>query len=665
MRIVLFFLLLLHGYVVVQAQTPLRGLGNRIPRGGGGGGGMDSLQRRDKKEDSVNIFYRYLDSVQQFRLDTAVNDFRTRFPVPVTYQYLGNPGQPARSMLLQPESRGGFDAGFHIYDVYRWTPERARFFNTTKPFTELGYLLGSQTQQTIQVLQTQNIKPYWNLTFQYRLISGPGFFNNQRVNHNNLMLTSWYAARRKRYNNYFVITSNKMQSGENGGILNDTNYLDDPVYENRITIPTKLAPNTGFSRNFFTAPINTGRLHRDVTVLLRQQYDFGKKDSIVTDSTVIPLFYPRLRFEHTFRYGTQQYRFYDRSATDSFYWAAYSYLLLQSPDTIEVQDRWREVTNEFSIYQFPDAKNLQQYIKTGAGYQFLSGRVRTGTENLYNIYVQGEYRNLSRNKKWDITAQGQLWLAGYNSGDYRAYASLQRVLSSKLGSLQAGFENINRSPGFVFDNRSSFYVAAPQNFGKENWTRFFGHITNPALRLRLGAEYALVTNYLYFTGWKDPRQESTAFTLLRITGSKVFRLARRFNLHTDVWLQQPTGNPPVNVPQVLTRNRLMYEGTLGFRHLRLAAGVEARYHTAYNADGYSPLLGQFVFQDSIRIANRPDVDAFVHFRIRRFTTYFRLENLNTASSQNGFGFTRNNLAAPDYPYPGLVIRFGVFWGFIN
>ena len=59
------------------------------------------------------------------------------------------------------------------------------------------------------------------------------------------------------------------------------------------------------------------------------------------------------------------------------------------------------------------------------------------------------------------------------------------------------------------------------------------------------------------------------------------------------------------------------------------------------------------------------MDAFFHFRIRSFKAYVRAENLNAVNLQNGFGFTHNNLAAPDYPYPGLVIRFGVFWSFVN
>ena len=119
------------------------------------------------------------------------------------------------------------------------------------------------------------------------------------------------------------------------------------------------------------------------------------------------------------------------------------------------------------------------------------------------------------------------------------------------------------------------------------------------------------------------------------------------------------------MPLVYTRNRFLYEGNLGFKNLNIAFGLEGRYHTPYKADNYSPVLGQFFYQDSVTINNLPDVHGLLHFRIRSFTAYVRAENLNTARIFGGFQFNNNNLAAPGYPTPGLNIRFGVFWSFVN
>lgn len=662
-KFLLFFILVVFSHAG-NAQGILRRAGGGFPSTSGST--TDTFERRNKFEDSITIGYRYLDSSRNYLLDSTINDFYKRFPVPSTYHYLGNPGTAAKSILFAPTSKIGFDPGFHGFDVYKWSLENVRFFTTTRPYTELGYVLGSQAQQIIEILHTQNLKPYWNVSLNYRLINSPGFFKNQRTNHNNYQLTSWYNSPNKRYNNYLVILGNKLQAAENGGIKNDQDYLNDPVYDDRLSVPVKIGAIEGFTTNPFNDQLKTGNRSRDFNFLMRQQYDFGRKDSLVTDSTVIPLFFPRLRFEHTLKTGKYRNQFRDFDADSIFYQTSYGLTLPDQVDTIQRTDQWRELSNDFSIYQFPDAKNLQQFIKAGVEYQILNGDLGNNSESLYNIIGHGEYRNRTRNQKWDMAATGKLYFNGYNAGDYHAYVSLQRLISNKIGSIQVGFENINRSPSFIFDQRSHFYLDEPKSFSKENTTHLFAVINNPALQFQLSADYFLIGNYLYIQDMYKLKQESGLFNLLRFHASKKFTIGKHWSLYSDVYLQQKTGNVALNLPLLFTRNRFLYEGNFGFKNLNLAFGTELRYHTAYKADGYSPFLSQFSFQDSARINNRPDISALLHFRIRSFKAYIRAENLNTLRSNGGsLQFKAHNFAAPDYPYPGMVMRFGIYWSFVN
>lgn len=121
---------------------------------------------------------------------------------------------------------------------------------------------------------------------------------------------------------------------------------------------------------------------------------------------------------------------------------------------------------------------------------------------------------------------------------------------------------------------------------------------------------------------------------------------------------------PIKVPNIYTRNRLAFEGKF-YKNLMLSTGLDVRYFTPYKAYGFSAVTGQFVTQDSVTIKNLPDVAAYLHFRIRGFAAYIRAENLNTVSTINGFGFINNNFAAPHYPTPGLIIRVGIRWWFLN
>lgn len=649
----------------------IRRVGERVKQigGAGGSGSSDSLRHRDKLADSITISFRYLDSTRNYKLDSSIDDFSRRFPVPSTNIHLGNTGTASRSLLFSPTFNTGFDPGFHAFDVYKWKPEQVRFFTTTRPYSEINYLLGSRVEQVIELTHTQNINPNWNFSFQYRLVNSPGFFKNQKTNHNNYLLTSRFQSTNKRYSNYFLLLGNKLQASENGGIQDTADFLNNVFYKDRFNIPTKLGGDEAFSANFFSTKLTTGNKYNEFTVLLRQQYDLGKKDSIVTDSTVVPLFYPRLRFEHTLQFDKNKFIYQDYAADSVFYKKYYDTSLRRSLDTFLLQERWQVITNDFSIYQFPDAKNLQQFIRIGLMLQNISGELSSGKKNFFNTAGHAEYRNKTRNLQWDIEANGKLFFTGFNSGDYQASISLQRLLSKKIGYLQLGFQNISRTPSFLYDNRSSFYLLkTTENFKKENSTHLFASYFLPSFKFRLTAHYYLATNYTYIRKYYQLQQHAGLFNVLQIALEKTIRLTKHWNWHADIYFQQAIGDAPVNLPVIYSRNRIGYEGNLGFRNLNIAMGTEIRYRSPYKADGYSPVLGQFYLQDSITISNPlPDIAAYVHFRIRPFKAFFRIENLNTARKQKngGLGFTNNNLVAPGYALPGLQFRLGVYWGFVN
>jgi hypothetical protein len=416
------FLMLCLASVTAYSQDPtLQNIGGKLKQLGGSfgqrsmmGGETDSLRHRNKLEDSITITYRYLDSTVNYVLDSSIIDFTNRFPAPATNIYLGNIGNASRSLLFSPLLNSGFDPGFHAFDVYRCNLDQVRFFNTTRPYSELTYQLGSRVEQMIEVLHTQNRTPNWNFLFQYRMINSPGFFKNQKTSHNNYLFTSRYQSNKKRYGAYLVLLGNKLQSGENGGIIDTVDYLNDPIYKDRFIIPTKIGGTDFFSGNFFSNKIYTGNKYSEFTFLLRQQYDFGKKDSLVTDSTVIPLFFPRLRLEHSFTFSTLKYQFLDQAHNTSggfgympdsaWYQDNYQYTLLQ--DTFAVQDKWRSISNDFSIYQFPDAKNQHQFFKVGLLIQNLHGEFTSGSKNFFNTAGHAEYRNKTKNQQWDIEAFG-------------------------------------------------------------------------------------------------------------------------------------------------------------------------------------------------------------------------------------------------------------------
>ncbi len=659
----LILVLLSYNHVLAQGDPVLSKLPG-IGRGISAKGGSDTtgFQRRDDQKDSITISYRYLDSTNRRNIDSSVNDFDKYYSVPSANQYLGNNGAASFPLIFQPMVKPGWDAGFHAYDIYKFTLEDSKFYKTTRPFSMLGYQLASGKEQMIKVMHTQNPRPNLNVGLDYKLITAPGFFITQNTNHNSYRIYGNYQGKRKRYNAYLVLLGNTIRASENGGIINDS-LLKDPNKKDRFSIPVNLGNSSAFRTNPFVTTVNTGNTYKDFTFFLRQSYDLGKRDSVaINDSTTEYLFYPKLRIQHSFTYNSYNYRFSDIVADSAVYKNWYDVDFQKAKDTFLLKEKWSVISNDFSLLQFPDTKNPAQFIMAGVTLQNIKGSFENSSVDFYNILLHGEYRNRTRNKLWNILLKGEFYINGLNAGDYSAYGSLDRFLNKRFGSINLFFRNVNRTPSFIFDNRSAFNLGNNNNFNKENITSFGATINNPFISI--GFKNHLVTNYTFFSNYYKTAQYSKLINIIQVFASKKFRISKRWNYYADLVFQQTDGAAPIKLPLLFTRNRLAFEGRF-YKNLNISTGLEARYYTGYKANNYSPVMGQFMPQDSVTIKNLPDVAAFVHFRIKGFTAYIRAENLNTVSFANGFGFINNNFAAPHYPTQGFIFRLGIQWWFVN
>jgi len=621
------------------------------------------LQHRDRNEDSITISYHYFDSTRNRLIDSSINDFTKKVTQPYYYINLGNFGTASKSLLFNPLMKAGFDAGFHQYDIYNFTIENTKFFQTTRPYTELSYLLGSKAEQFVDVIHTQNKKSNFNFSFEYRFSNSPGTYRTQNASNNNIRFTSHYLTPNKRYEAFLIFISTKNASSENGG-LKDASKLDSLSLNDPYELESRLGLAGTLVRDPFNTTVNTGNIYQHNTILFRHQYDFGQKDSLEVDTITYRFFYPRLRIQHTLTINLSDYHFLDQNADSTSYSTYFNYTI-PSNDTVNFEDKWSDITNEFSLISFPDKKNASQFAKVSGAFENIQGTFAdTVTHKYYNIYLSGEYRNRSRNNKWDIEAFGHLYLNGLNAGDYAAGISLKGQVSKKKDFIQIGVQNVNRTPSFIYNPVTSFPIIDKQNFNKENISKVFANYEDPKHGWVLSGEYFLVSNYTYFDSFFSAKQESTLFNVLHVSAEKKFRLNRYFNWYTEVHLQQTTGNAPVHLPSFLTRNRIAFEGNF-YTNLFLSTGFEVRYYSNYHADNYSPFTGQFFYQDSYTTSNRPDVNFFFDFRIKSFKLFGRIENLNTINTSQGFAFNKYNFVAPQYPYQSIWFRLGIWWSFVN
>ena len=631
--------------------------------GSSSGKSTDSLQKRDQNADSITLFYKLYNSNEALKLDSSINDFFVHYPLPYTTYHLGNLGTATKSYLFEPIQKGGFDAGFHAYDRYFYTLEGTPFYQTTRPYTEFGYLLGGKGEQLIEVKHTQNNKQQLNFSFDYRFSNSPGNVKNQNANLNNMRITAHYQSKRKRYESFWVMLNNKAASSENGGLVK-ASLLDSLSLNNPYELETRLGVSGVAFSNPFNTAIATGNIYKSNTLLWRQSYDLGQKDSVVKDTIVIHLFYPRIRFQNEIKYESSEYSFADNAPNEDSYLQYFKYDI-GTNDKVKFADAWSVLTNEFSVISYPQKNNANQFLQLGQGYSNISTTLANQKAwNNYDIYAFGVYKNKTRNQFWDLLAAGKLFLNGYHAGDYDAQFSLSRLLSTNGNYLKLSFQNSNRTPSANYLGLTQFPMSSLSNSQKENIIKMSGETGNRKTGWNLSANYELINNFNYFSAALQPAVYSPAFSYLRIQASNKFKISTYWNWYNELNFQTVDPAAPIHLPMLLTRQRLAFEGNF-YKNLFLSTGLEFIYHTDYKADDYMPLTGQFYVQNDYTLHNRPTANAYLNLLIKRFKAYVRLENLNTLISTSSALGSSYNFTARNYPGTGTWFRVGIWWNFIN
>jgi len=649
-----------------QVEINAQNFGNAlrpVGRANANGQSTDSLQKRDQNADSITIFYKLYNNNEIRKVDSSINDFFVHYPLLYTNYNLGNLGTASKSYIFTTQKKSGFDAGFHAYDGYSYTLAATPFYQTTRPYTELGYLLGGKGEQLIEVRHTQNKTQQLNFSFEYRFSNSPGNLKNQNANLNNMRITAHFQSKRKRYESYFVMLANKAASSENGGLVK-ASLLDSLSLNNPYELETRLGVSGASFRNPFNTSIATGSTYKNNTYLWRQTYDLGQKDSIVKDTVVIHLFYPRLRFQNEIKLESNQFVFEDRATNDISYLKYFNYNT--DPNTnIKFADNWNIVTNDFSLISYPQKNNSNQFLQVGSGYAHLATTLlHLQTWSDYDLYSFGIYKNKTRNQLWDLLASGKLYLNGYHAGDYDAQFYLSRILNTKGTYLKIAFQNSNRTPSANYLGLTQFPIYPLIGVQKENTVDLNGELGNNKKGFRVSFNYQLINNYNYFSSGFQPVVYAKPISYISTLLANTIKLSTHWNWYNETTVQVVDQAAPIHIPFILSRQRIAFEGNF-YKNLNLSTGLEMIYHTDFKADDYMPLTGQFFVQNAYMLHNRPTANAFLHFMIKRFKAYIRLENLNTLiPTSNSLGNTYN-FTAKNYPGTGTWFRVGIWWNFIN
>jgi hypothetical protein len=661
-------LIFLPGIISSQIRPDLRG-------GDGPQNLPDSQMERSMSESGKQIEpgikLWYLDGYGAFmdstKLDTMLDYYHLYHPVyknALTATYIGNYGTPAQNNnFLKRES----DIDFYFLktrSAYLLTPQSIRYYNTRTPYTLLDFSQSEhrtrKNETRFNVLHSQNVNPYLNVTFRFDQARSAGQYKNQEAKNNFVTLYSSYTKDRLNIHGGFI--SNSIINSENGGLKPDADLLGEPDTDFLDVNLTSVRSEFGNSVFFATGEYRFGRFEE-----IEQQDDLPDFEEDTEEEEEMPIpkkFKPFVGILYSFEYQNNLKEYIDEEdSTNTFFQHAY-----YGEDYTKDSIRFHQIRNVIQLKQYenPERKTSfgkrvflgQEFTKaTMPGLEF--GTFQPTTKRYSNIYAGGGiFRETG--KFWTWNFDGRIFLLGRNAGQTEINGIISKPLSflkDSLAFLRIRGSIENRMPDYFQEEFYSNRIRWNEDLKMEQRMTVNGILEIPERKLELNANYALINNYIYNDTLGIPSQFGGQLLVLSAYADKDFNL-KNFHFRTRVLWQKVSNEDVLHLPEFSAFVSTYYKFVIS-KVLFTQLGFDVRYNTAYYSDAYHPTTGLFYLQNDVKTGNFPYIDAFANLRLKRTRIFFKMINVGTEFIDKEYYTT------PGYPMNRMTFRFGVAWAFYD
>lgn len=647
---------------------------------------LDSLRKKEESgKDSVIFTARFIryttlkltkDSIQTLPLDTTLNGFQN-FSIIAQPRNptvgVGNLGLAAMPLLFDPRKTIGFDAGFHVLDYYAIGEDDIKYYQARTPYTNLYFASAGETEAVFRVTHSQNIKRNWNIGANFNRIGANGYYARQRGDHLNADLFTWYQSRNKRYNLWISAIFNTLKARENGSIPNDSIY-------------SKTNKDQSLGLDHLSENIrltDAGRIYRQNSFMIKQTYFVGRIDSLAQEITQKIL--PTNKIAYTFKYSRNSFTFQKNGLDD------HTAIPVGIADVSFTYDstRYTNVQNEFLYSFFLRGKGnsiIKNELKLDAGirhdfYNYSQGVYYQNKKDAYYNYTS-TFQNITLlgsagyrfSNRIDLNVDLQQIFQGRNAGDFLYDAKSNVLLSHSVGRIVLGGYFQNKSPEEVYTRYFGNHYNWKENFNRSKTINLSFNYYLDKLGLEAGAQYYLLSDYLYFTVPLDRKTATHAdyvananniipaqagsINLLKITVGKKLSFGK-FNLDSYL-VYQKTDNPDIlRTPEAYAFASFYLNQTF-FKALKTNVGFDIRYNTPYKNYSYSAAAGQFYVGEGTTFDTTPILDVWVKASLRRANLFVKTDYANQGLLSKGY-YTINR-----YPMQDRVLfKFGVSWSFYD
>ena len=538
---------------------------------------------------------------------------------------------PAFSLLFTPKNSDAYfltpyeSSLVSTYDIADYTAQR--------PFSELFFSQGLNSEQSARFLHTQNANKYCNVGLNLNFYKTMGEWDNQSIKGQHV--TPWIAYYGPRFSTTFKYAFNNIKRGENGGIAADSLLH----YEKLLRMKHPRA--------------NSFLRYQDIA--FTQKWNLGRKPK--EDSASLDLLRYKNALGYRLNYNSIR-RGYTDNLLDAEFYTNILYDSTQTADTVVC----KSLTNAAFIEFQRKLGNIVAVANFAVGAEFISANCY---DYAYKIpeslskseYYEGQF-SFSLPRNISIEHSHLYYFEGDDSNSFELNTSLSKLfeIKEKEISISLSEEYSQSYLGDVYYVLESNHNAWRNDFSAEKLLDVNANITSEWGGFEADVHYYTMKDYISFDTKGVLQQSNKSGNALTAKVQKTTRFWHFLMKNGLIYQDISVGDQ--EYPTWATYNSLAVQGAFFHKLIHFGLGAEVLYYPAYNVPTFDAALGDFLPQTTYKYGNFPIVNAFATLKYKPIKLYVKYNSLYALLKEQ-------NYPIAGYPQTNGTISFGISWLFYN
>ncbi len=599
------------------------------------------------------------------------------------FSTLSNTGLAHKSMRFNYLKQIGFDMNLPAFSTYLQNEQNLVSYQSVLPYSEIRYVMTSgDKEQHLNFKFGRQFTPRLSVSFAINSDYSPGSFRNNKSQNNYIWFNTRYITESQRYGFTAYFYRNKLETQENGGIVNDENYTSHTETDNSV-IGTNLYDASNFVttlgaglEHYFNllpqtkqikieeetaSPLSTDSLNIDSLLFTNDSIS----DSIAVHYETQTRKFTLGRLCHQFNYQRNKLIYNESSPSVAFYLPFDTlFNISKSTDSIYVH-AFRNTLKWSSLGYQKYNDDIPFYLYAGMTHGFYNLKQYDYFED--STLSIKHYNQLSINggvivnlfKSTRIKGQAELITLGYQIGDFDIKGQWKQFLgtsSKNLGVATFDVEVKRQSASWFEERFYSNHFRWENDFNAATYLDF--NLKYQYKNYSVGIKQTSISNYIYFGTDARPAQFDEMFSI-REAYMSFYQKLWRFEMEGFACVQKASNEEVLHLPLFLGRLKVAYSQPVFRKAATLQPSLTVQYFTKYFADAYMPATRTFYLQNEVEIGNYPFIDFAVSIKVKKADIFVSYSNMFLLSGNY------DAFIAPHYPMRGSKVFFGVNWRLFN